>query len=72
MSNLSWRLDKWNRVYGASAPIMTDKDIATAIGYLRGSNYPPPEDCPQGICPKLRPACGLGICNIAVGMCGDF
>lgn len=70
-----WRLDEWNAVYspdaGEDVP-MTTEEIREAIKFLRNHNYPKPEDCPEEKCPKFRPACKLGVCNIAVGMCGDF
>lgn len=70
-----WRLDEWNDAYSEEAlrnlP-MTAKEIQEAKTFLRDNNYPKPEDCPWENCPKLRPTCKLGICVIAVGMCGDF
>ena len=68
----SWSLSDWNAVYTANPQPMSREEIDSAIKYLRDSNYPKPEDCPEDKCPKYRPACQLGICNIAVGMCGDF
>ena len=69
-----WELKIWNDQYskGEVLPPMTAQEIADAIMYLRAKNYPKPSDCPERECPKYRPACRLGICNIAVGMCGDF
>ena len=70
-----WRLDEWNAHF---APDITEEipmskeEILKAITYLRSNNYPKPEDCPGKPCPDYRPACSLGICRIAVGMCGDF
>lgn len=74
MKNKSWKLSEWNNIYSRSSnlPPMTDKEIAVGVKFLREHNYPKPEDCPEGKCPKFRPACRLGICRIAVGMCGDF
>jgi hypothetical protein len=51
---------------------MTPKEISQAIKFLRDLYYPKPEDCPEQLCPKFRPACSLGVCQIAVGMCGDL
>jgi len=69
----TWRLDEWND-YFAKVPTkpMTPAEIDAAIKFLRDHNYPVPEDCPGEKCPAWRPACKLGICQIAVGMCGDF
>jgi hypothetical protein len=69
-----WRLDEWNEKFSRERrlPPMTKEEIAGAIDYLRGHYYPKPEDCPVETCEKYRPACKLGICVIAVGMCGDF
>lgn len=69
-----WKLSDWNCVYSASSklPPMTDEEIAAAVKFLRDHSYPRPGDCPEDKCPKFRPACKVGICRIAVGMCGDF
>lgn len=69
-----WELNDWNAVYsfGEDLPPMSEQEICAAVRWLRKNNYPIPIDCPHKTCPKYRPACGLGICNIAVGMCGDF
>lgn len=72
---MSWRLDNWNAQYAKDdlrLITMSQEEIRQAIKYLRGNNYPKPEDCPDGDCQVCRPACQLGICRIAVGMCGDF
>lgn len=70
---MAWRLDEWNGHYGnKELPPMSQEEIDKCIEYLRGNNYPKPEDCPETECPKVRPACHLGICQIAAGMCGDF
>ena len=53
-------------------PPMSAKEIADIIMFLRAHNYPKPSDCPEADCPKHRPACALGICNVAIGLCGDF
>jgi len=70
---VSWRLDEWNDRF-AKVPTkpMTPAEIDAAIKFLRDFNYPVPEDCPGEACPEWRPACKLGICKIAVDMCGDF
>jgi hypothetical protein len=68
-----WKLSDWNEMYGDhTLPQMSVEDIANAIMYLRNNNYPMPDDCPGDKCPKHRPSCKLGICNVAVGMCGDL
>jgi len=69
----TWRLDEWNDRF-AKVPTkpMTEEEIEIAIKFLRDFNYPVPEDCPGEACPEWRPACKLGICKIAVDMCGDF
>ena len=70
---MSWKLKEWNESYNdMSKPTMTQEEINAAIIYLRENNYPKPEDCPALDCPKVRPACSLGRCQIAAGMCGDF
>jgi len=69
----SWRLDQWNNPFKNPAlPPMTQTEIDAAVKYLKDHFYPIPEDCPKLECPKVRPACALGICQIAAGMCGDF
>ena len=73
MNKKTWKLKDWNRIYGSlTLPLMTKKEIDDAIFFLRENHYPKPSDCPERECPKDRPACSLGICNIAIGMCGDF
>ncbi len=42
------------------------------IEAFRMNNYPIPQDCPGDRCRDLRPACKLGICKIAILICGDF
>lgn len=69
---MSWKLGDWNNYFSTNPKPMTSEEIDNAIKYLRDNNYPKPEDCPETNCPKYRPACQLGICRIAVGMCGDF
>jgi hypothetical protein len=68
----NWRLDNWNAHFSTNPTPMTPDEIEEAIAYLRDNNYPKPQDCPEGKCPDHRPACTLGICKIAVVMCGDF
>ena len=53
-------------------PPMTDAEIKRATQQLRKANYPKPTDCPERQCPEFRPACQLGICKIAVQLCGDW
>ena len=71
----TWRLDEWNAKFSPDTiediP-MSKEEILKASLWLRDNNYPIPEDCPWETCPDFRPACRLGICRIAVGMCGDF
>jgi hypothetical protein len=76
---MGWKLREWNdffaRQHLTKLPPMTEEEIQEAINYLREHNYPKPDDCPLGTeyqCPQERPACHLGICKIAVMMCGDF
>jgi len=72
----TWRLDEWSEYFarrsGKSLPPMTEQEQKEAVAFLRGHHYPKPEDCPGADCPKFRPACGLGICQIASGLAGDF
>jgi hypothetical protein len=51
---------------------MTNEEIANAIKFLRDNGYPKPKDCFGEHCPGYRPACKLGICYVAVRLCGDF
>ena len=70
-----WYLSEWNAHFvpgKAEIPPLSKAETSEAIQFLREHNYPKPEDCPEHNCPKYRPACALGICRIAVGMCGDF
>ena len=70
-----WRLDEWNYQFAQNAlrlMMMNQEEIREATTYLRNNNYPKPEDCPNEACPTYRPACKLEICQIAVGICGDF
>lgn len=68
-----WKMSEWNQVYSTvPLPPMTNEEIQEGIAFLRSHNYPKPTDCPKQECPKYRPACQLGICRIAVGMCRDF
>ena len=73
---MGWRIDVWTGRSDITEP-MTEKEIENAIKYLRENNYPKPDDCPLDSedvkgCPGLRPACKLGICYVAVRLCGDF
>ena len=70
-----WKLAEWNGHFASDTVEnlpMSKEEIWKAIQFLRNNYYPKPEDCPWEKCPKFRPACKLGICQIAVGMCGDF
>ena len=67
-----WKLSEWNNEFTDNPKPMTNNEITEGIKYLRGNGYPKPEDCPMEDCPKFRPSCKLNVCNIAVGMCGDF
>jgi hypothetical protein len=67
-----WRLNNWNACFTLDTLPMSKEEIQKATKFLRKNNYPKPEDCPEENCPNYRPACKLGICQIAVGMCGDF
>jgi hypothetical protein len=73
---IEWKLCEWNNLYCATnnvnLPPMTREEIRKAKAWLRGRNYPVPADCPSRACPKYRPGCVWGVCNIAVGMCGDL
>lgn len=70
---MSWKLSEWNNPYTKRIfRPMTNDDIDAAILYLRQNKYPRPEDCPMADCPWFRPVCSLGICKVAVEMCGDF
>lgn len=71
----AWRLDEWNARFAKDdlkLIMMGQEEIREALEYLRDNNYPIPEDCPWETCPDFRPACRIGVCRIAVGMCGDF
>ena len=68
----SWELANWNaKISNISSP-MSSMEIDEAIKYLRENNYPKPSDCQNEDCEVYRPACKVGVCRIAVGMCGDF
>ena len=71
---LNWRLSEWNCKYSndKSAIHMTQNEIQSGISWLRLNKYPKPVDCPGYECSKYRPVCDMGICRIAIGMCGDF
>ena len=75
LGDKTWYLKEWNAVHslnGAKRLPMNRAQINQAVDFLRGSNYPKPADCPWEKCIKLRPTCKAGVCNIAVGMCGDL
>ncbi len=65
-----WKLIEWLET-GEDRPPMSEKEIQTAIKFLRDNNYPKPADCPEAQCHEHRPACELGVCKIAVVLCGD-
>ena len=67
---MGWKVSEWTGRSKITKP-MTAEEIDNAIKYLKDNNYPKPEDCPAD-CPGLRPACKLGICFVAVRLCGDF
>lgn len=71
-----WSLVEWNQEFsskvGAKLPPLSQEEVKEGIRYLRDNMYPKPTDCPGIDCPDWRPACSLGTCKIAVGMCGDF
>lgn len=66
-----WRIDEWTG--RSSNPIpMSGDEITQAVVWLRKNNYPVPEDCLGDSCPALRPTCNMGICYVAIRLCGDF
>ncbi len=71
---MPWRLDNWSTYFaskvGNTKPMTRDEQNA-AVTYLKASKYERPEDCPMFQCPKYRPTCNMGVCVIAVKMCGD-
>jgi hypothetical protein len=71
----NWRLDEWNARFAKDDQkliTMPQEEIQKAIQFLKDKWYPKPEDCPEKNCPNYRPSCKLNVCQIAVGMCGDF
>ena len=72
----SWKLSEWNEYFaqlaGVEGPVMTQEEIFASVDWLRKNNYPKPTDCSDQSCSDYRPACKLGICYVAVQMCGDF
>lgn len=66
-----WKLNEWTGISDIPFP-MTNKEIKEAIKFLRDKNYPVPKDCLGDHCPGKRPACKIGICHVAVRLCGDF
>jgi hypothetical protein len=74
---MGWKVYEWTGwAYKdkeqSKLPPMTTEETAKAVEYLRENNYPHPEDCPGEACPGYRCACGVGICHVAVRLCGDF
>lgn len=69
---MGWKVNEWTGRAPRELAPMTDQEIEEAIKYLRDNNYPKPDDCPREDCPSYRPACGPGICHVAVVLCGDF
>lgn len=76
VERINWKLTEWNEHFakeaGVTLPSMTKKEMDFAIKWLRYKVYPKPVDCPSTNCPNYRPSCKADICQIAVGMCGDF
>ena len=81
MAVKSWKLSGWldkprnwnlTNFKDQNPQPMTEEEIEAGIKFLRDGNYPKPDDCPQSSCPEYRPACQLGICKIAVCLCGDW
>ena len=69
----TWKLREWNQYFSETElPPMSQEEISESVQLLKDNFYPKPEDCPGLDCPEVRPACHLGICQIAAGMCGDF
>ena len=66
-----WRLKEWTGISEIDRP-MSNKEIKEAIEYLRKNRYPVPKDCIGEHCPGKRPTCSLGVCHVAVKLCGDF
>lgn len=66
-----WKIKEWTGWSDNLVP-MTKEEIQEAIKYLREKHYPKPVDCPGEKCPGFRPACHLGVCYVAVRLCGDF
>jgi len=71
MNRKSWQLKEWTGISPNPIP-MTSEEIKEAITYLRANHYPKPTDCLKEQCPGYRPACELGICYVAIRLCGDF
>jgi hypothetical protein len=68
---MKWYLMRWTGLSPDKKP-MTPKEMVDAIKFLRRNNYPKPADCLKEKCDGYRPACGLGVCYVAVKLCGDF
>ena len=71
MNPKGWKVYEWTGLSKNVEP-MSIEEIQEAVAYLRKNNYPKPLDCPGKDCPGLGPACGLGICYVAIRLCGDF
>ena len=71
---MTWTLENWCQSFSKNHTLspITKKEIVDNIKLLQQNNYPIPSDCPKTKCPKHRLACNLGICKIAVCLCGDF
>jgi len=72
----AWKLEEWNEHYcrqsGKELAVMSEEDIEAAVVWLRNNRYLKPEDCPEKNCDDYRLACTLGVCYIAIQMCGDI
>lgn len=66
-----WKIADWTDISTNPIP-MTDDETKEAIKYLRDNHYPKPVDCTMEKCKGYRPACHLGVCYVAVRLCGDF
>ena len=66
-----WRIFEWTGV-SLKKTRMTEDEIRKATNFLRRKNYPKPVDCPKENCTGYRPSCSLGVCYVAVKLCGDF
>ena len=66
-----WKINEWTGRSNIKKP-MNEEEIKEAIEYLRKNNYHIPKYCLGEYCPGNRPACSLGVCYVAVRLCGDF